>query len=446
MTEVRGVAAVPPGTVLVHIGPQKTGTTAIQAALHGSRHALLDQGVRYAGPNRQSKQAARALTRSGPADAELTRHSRRLVNEVRDSASARMVVSAEAFADAEAAWIPAIVAALGGERVHVVVTLRPLARILPSQWQQFVQGGLKEPFDLFVARVLDNVPAVDGEPTSDWMVRRFWHRHRHDRLIARWLGVVGPARLTAVVLDEADRDGGAHAFEQLLGLRAGTLAVKRDGSNRSLTLAEAELVRELNAVLESQRISPVTRAAIVPWGVAEQLKARPTDGADPRITLPGWAHERIQGIAREIHAGIDALGVRVVGDADTLVQRAPPNRAASNPAAPNRSATGTAAWASVASAGAMGALIAAGLARESVPPGVEESMSGAAWPDDLATLDGRPVRDLSGISTPRIASIVAGRVRSLRSRLPAGLPPVERPVETQSPLPAPIHSVGVEEQ
>ncbi len=31
----------------------------------------------------------------------------------------------------------------GRERIHVVITLRPLAKIVPSQWQQYVQSGMR---------------------------------------------------------------------------------------------------------------------------------------------------------------------------------------------------------------------------------------------------------------------------------------------------------------
>ena len=42
-----------PGTRLVHIGPHKTGTTAIQGALHLARERLAAEGVVYPGRGRQ---------------------------------------------------------------------------------------------------------------------------------------------------------------------------------------------------------------------------------------------------------------------------------------------------------------------------------------------------------------------------------------------------------
>ena len=50
------------GTRLVHIGPHKTGTTAIQGALHLARERLAAQGVVYPGRGRQPLWPVLAVT------------------------------------------------------------------------------------------------------------------------------------------------------------------------------------------------------------------------------------------------------------------------------------------------------------------------------------------------------------------------------------------------
>ena len=432
MTTSEPALPLPTGTVLLHIGPQKTGTTAIQSAFHRARRALLQQGVRYAGPNRQSKQAARALTRTGAAETQLTRHSRRLVREVRNGSAARVVISAEAFADADDAAIPQIVEALGGERVHVAITLRPLARILPSQWQQFVQGGLAEPFDRFLRRVLDAAPVAGAEPTGDSIVRRFWRRHRHDRLIARWAEVVGSSRVTAIALDEANRDRTVRPFEQLLGLGAGTLAVRHDVSNRSLTLPEAELLRELNRLFAAHGIDPRVRAGLIPFGVTEYLKARRVGSTEPQIGLPAWALDHVLLIASDVADGIRASGVSVIGDLVALgTDRGRASSDQATVADPD--------WANLAGAASLGFLVTGGFARSGPGDGASAEDQ-HSWPDDLATVSGRPAQDLSAISTPRISSVIAGRLRALAAPMQ-----IVRP-DAPMPAAAPIHSAGVEEQ
>ncbi|HVX54627.1 MAG TPA: hypothetical protein VHA72_09020, partial [Nocardioides sp.] len=53
---------LPPGSRLVHIGPHKTGTTAVQAAFDANRARIAAYGVRYAGSRRQAYRPALALT------------------------------------------------------------------------------------------------------------------------------------------------------------------------------------------------------------------------------------------------------------------------------------------------------------------------------------------------------------------------------------------------
>ena len=63
---------------------------------------------------------------------------------------------------------------LGGPDVHVVVTLRSLIRILPSQWQQYLQNGYQFPYLEWLEGILSEPPRT---PTPG-----FWRRHRHDAL------------------------------------------------------------------------------------------------------------------------------------------------------------------------------------------------------------------------------------------------------------------------
>jgi hypothetical protein len=172
---------LPAGTRLVHIGPPKTGTTSLQGAFHSARGSLLDQGVRYAGRARHSRYAVYAALRR-PAYRHLAAPPplarwQALVDEIEQAPEARVILSSEVLTDGDLAAVERVVRDLDPRRVHVVVTLRPLARILASQWQQEVRGGQRTAFDRWLAEVFD------GRSRT---ARHFWHRHRHDRLIARW--------------------------------------------------------------------------------------------------------------------------------------------------------------------------------------------------------------------------------------------------------------------
>jgi hypothetical protein len=314
---------VPEGTRLVHIGPHKTGTTALQGALYAAREALVAQGVRHPGRSRNPAHAVRDATGQdwpvADAPGPLTYRWRDLVRDVRRAREPRVVLSSEFFAWADPAAIRRIVDDLDPARVHVVVTLRPLARILPSHWQQNVQGGAVAPYARWLATVLEPRPGK-AEPS-------FWHLHRHDRLIARWAEVVGPENVTAIALDEGDRGFVLRAFEQLLGVRGGTLTAVSDLSNRSLTLPEVEAVRAFNVVARADGLDRALQAKVMRLGAAQILKQRQPHPDEPRIETPQWALDRATTIGREMVANIGASGVRVVGDLDGLAapQRSRPS-------------------------------------------------------------------------------------------------------------------------
>ena len=142
---------LPEGTRLLHIGPPKTGTTSLQSALFAARPALLAQGVRHAGRARNSASAAQAITGRSSMfiGGEVPPISRweRLVHEVQHAPEPRVIISSEFFADAQPDAIRRIVDALDPDRIHVAVTVRPLASILTSQWAQYVADGMGAPFN-----------------------------------------------------------------------------------------------------------------------------------------------------------------------------------------------------------------------------------------------------------------------------------------------------------
>ncbi|RMB86373.1 hypothetical protein [Streptomyces shenzhenensis] len=305
-------APLPAGTRLLHIGPHKTGTTAVQGALFAAKDKLPEHGVVFPAGSRHPMEAAlAACARPGMmGDTVPTeRHWTRLVEQVAAAGRHTSVVSSEFFADAaDEAAIGRIVEQLGGDRVHVLVTLRPLARIMPSQWQQYVQNGLRMGYPDWLEHMLRKPPYEKPNPS-------FWRRHRHDRLIERWARVTGPDRITVVVVDDRDRDGLMRTFEALLGLPGNLLQPVPDTANRSLTLAETEMLRNLNVEFRGNELPDELYSRLVRNGAVMHMKntCSPTPH-DVKIVTPRWAVEAAAGIGAEMMARIGASGVRVLGD------------------------------------------------------------------------------------------------------------------------------------
>lgn len=303
---------LPAGSRLLHIGPPKTGTTAIQGAFRQARPVLADHGVVYPGTDRQHSAGARALLGSpGPkGDPPVDPRSwKRLVRLVTAAGDARVVVSSEVLSGAGEAAIRTIIEAFDSSRIHVVVTLRPLVKILPSAWQQHVRQTLRLSYEDWLRFILGPETAV---------TRIFWCRQHHDRLVERWASAVGAENLTVVVPDDSDRDMLMRVFEQLLGLPAGLLKPEWL-TNPSLSYGEVEIVRHLNQEFADRGWPAQRHRALIRRGVVRQLLK--TAGPVPegqRIRIPPWAAERAAEIGRSAAERIAASGVRIVGDVTTL--------------------------------------------------------------------------------------------------------------------------------
>jgi hypothetical protein len=312
------VQPLPPGELLLHIGPFKTGTTTVQAAFHQNREALARQRIHYAG--RGSQPMAAAMEAAGretlPTLGRGPDRWSRLLEEIRAADARHVVVSSEFFSGADDDRARSIVEALGADRTHVVVTLRPLVRILASQWQQYIQNRIVVGYDEWLHAVLDDPDAPPRVTPS------FWLRHRHDRLVRRWAQAVGTDRLTVVVVDESDQRMLPRTFEQLLGLEPETLVAHDLGSNRSLSWPEVELVRAFNRGWIDEDWSMADYTRLLRFGAIRRLQERKPPEAETRVPIPAWAVARATGIGADMVAGIRSSGVRVIGDLDTLADPA----------------------------------------------------------------------------------------------------------------------------
>jgi hypothetical protein len=316
------VDSLPEDAVLLHIGVHKTGTTALQAALADAREDLAAAGVRYPGKLQAQHRAALAVlgrpwgwnNRGG---AVLDRaHFDRLSARVAEHPG-RVVISSEFFCEAPEDVAREVVSGLGGQRVHVVVTLRNLGKLLPSSWQQYLKYGLTTDYETW----LEDVFATPG---SSRMSPTFWKRQAHGAVVERWAAAVGPDRLTVVVLEDVDRSAMFTTFAQMLGVNPQILVSRMDQtSNRSMTAAEAELLVRLNAQVKKQ-MDWTEYVTVVRRGVAKgMVEGREPLPEEARVATPGWALDAAANEGRTAAAHIAASGVRVVGDLDALTVRLP---------------------------------------------------------------------------------------------------------------------------
>ncbi|MGL5826725.1 MAG: hypothetical protein ACRCYU_18230 [Nocardioides sp.] len=318
--EVTEVSPLAPGSRLLHIGPQKTGSTALQAALHQARPRLRELGVLYPGPTPRPWEALGAglglsTPRGGPRPTVASWH--RLLTELAEPDVRVSCISHEGLGRCRAEAAERVIVELGGPRPHVLAVARGYDRLLPSQWQQRVKARMNHSYDEWLRIVLEeNSKGKDRDPA--W--RNLWVPHDTARLVTRWARLVGPENFTLVIASERDRALLPRTCERLLGVPEGILELKESKANRSLTYPEVELLRGLNRLFDQHGWSDEDYFDLVASGVAPTLLKSPAPvGAAPIPTMPTWARRRVVELSAARVRALSALDIRIVGDLDTLL-------------------------------------------------------------------------------------------------------------------------------
>lgn len=307
------IAPLPPGTRLLHVGPPKTGTTSLQLALHRSRSQLADQGVYMPSREFNPRDAVWGGIEFNSTE-ECVAEWERLVEDTADTGDRVAVISSEFFADADDEHAQRVVKDLGGEDVHVAITLRPLLKVLPSWWQQFVQIGMADKYEDWLDMTLNGT----GSNVFSW---RWDRQQRHAEFVDRWIAAAGADNVSIVVVDDTDHNRILRDFEGLLGLSEGTLPLP-SATNRSLTAAETEFVRQCFEEFKNKNLKrELYRKYIVRGAVARMKDGRVPGESESRVVTPLWAQERAVEISRELIEHLRSTGVRVIGRLDGLEGR-----------------------------------------------------------------------------------------------------------------------------
>src|SRR5699024_11101302 len=148
---------LPRGARLLHIGQPKTATTSLQLAAATRRDILRQHGVLYPGTTVNHNAAVSALMGRmspawGHAPTLATWNSVRA--EIDEDPRRRSLTSYGLIVQADDAAAERFSEELG-DSLHVVITARSLAGLLPSAWQQYVKSGRVTPYTSWLATVLD---------------------------------------------------------------------------------------------------------------------------------------------------------------------------------------------------------------------------------------------------------------------------------------------------
>ena len=302
--------------VFLHVGEPKTGTTFLQQVMWRNRSELAAQGVVLPGHHPQdhyrASQDLRGIPKlaSDPAGS-WTGEWDILARQARQAPRVA-VISHELFSAADPEQADRAVRSLQPAEVHVVITVRDMASLLPAEWQETVKHRNTRTWEDWLGDVIDRESA-DPDRRQFW----FWRVHDTVAIGRLWAQHVPPERIHVITM--APRGKGTsllwQRFATLIGADPGSADLSRARPNASLGLAEIEFLRRLNGALPAE----------VPdwfymWNVKEAvahraLAARP---AGERLALPAdrdaWAKEQ----AEILIAGLNDSRYDLVGALDEL--------------------------------------------------------------------------------------------------------------------------------
>jgi hypothetical protein len=310
--------------VYLHVGFHKTGTTAIQESLYSHSDQLKDLGISYATKKgKANHREAWALSerywgwkKRGGEKTSIVEWKKR----VKDLKAQKInsVLSSEFFSEIDDTQLDQIAHDLKNFDVEVIFTIRPLAKLLGSSYQQYLKYGIKASYEEWLEDIFRNSEKLKYTPT-------FWKRHRHEAVIARWAKAFGNQKIHLVVVDESEPDLLYDAFNKILKLPAGTLKeVKGSGSNRSLNYPEISLLLAINKAFPKERAWSDYEIFIREGSIRHLTNQVQLAELGTKLLTPQWAVDESARLSSNSIVKINDLEVKIYGDLSKLNSAAIP--------------------------------------------------------------------------------------------------------------------------
>ena len=310
-----------PQRVYLHIGLHKTGTTYLQNVMRANRKRIRAQHIEFPGGAGEPSQAfavwdLQGRRPRGVDDKRISGQWQAIVDHVNAAPHPVALLSEERLSLATLKQIRRAVDAFPDSEVHVVVTVRDLARVAVSAWQEEVKNDKTWTWSQFAEAVKD--PGQIAKSPA----RGFWLRQDVVRICEAWETAVPPERLTIVTVPQPGMpsDTLLRRFASVVGFDPDILTEEPAWNNETVGVAATEVIRRMNerlgGRLNQREYDKVVKMTIV------QLLARRTEPV--RFALPddelGWA----AAWADQAIASLQARGYQVVGDLAELRPQARP--------------------------------------------------------------------------------------------------------------------------
>jgi hypothetical protein len=292
---------------MLHIGAFKTGTTYIQAVLWENQEVLRQEGVFWPGGTRHDQMAAgRSLRGSQSRNAEdwMT------IAAPMSRWKGPSLFSMEGMSLLDDEAIQLAVKSLEDRRVRIILTLRDLGRVIPSQWQELAKNKPVSGYREYLAAML----RPGGEKSPHF--RSFWARQDAPVILSRWLQHLPVEDVVVVTVPPAGAPKGLfwERFCEATGLPAGRF----DSSvrvNESMGASAAEVMRYVSMNIPDPK-DRRTRMFLKRNLANGLLASRQSRG--PALVLPEEYESAVAAKSERIIEQIEELGVPVVGELSDL--------------------------------------------------------------------------------------------------------------------------------
>lgn len=304
--------------LIIHAGFHKSGTTALQESFALNRPLLREKGIFYPPIGTKAHhRVAWALTQKpwgwSKRGGEKTpaKYWDQMASRINSAKEETVILSSEFFSELDGEKIRKVRSDIKGRDIQILFTLRPLAKLLPSSYQQYLKYGITTEYEDWLHAILDKPGESKVSPT-------FWKRHSHGKVVAKWVDIFGKSNVTLLIVNEAQPTFLFDEMNRVLKLPAGTINAAPSGSNRSLTMEEISLLLEINKQFPKDREWEEYENFVRAGYIKELTDFVPPAADKARLLTPQWAIDKANELGGSIKEELLTMGVKIVGDVNSL--------------------------------------------------------------------------------------------------------------------------------
>lgn len=308
------------GSVYLHVGEPKTGTTYLQQVLWTNKDELASSGVIVPGPRPLAHWRAAQDLREvpqipndpvGPHAGAWDRLCRQALRAPRTAIISHELLSAVTEEQAARG-----IRSLAPATVHVILTVRDMGSLLPAEWQETVKHRNARMWEDWLGDVIDR--EADDPDRRRFL---FWRMHDTLEILRIWGSLLPPEQVHVITTPPRDSSRGLlwERFAQVIGVDPGAVETERARSNTSLGVPEVELLRRVNVAMPAELPDWFYMRNVKDLLAHRALAVRPRTMG--RLELPPERDKWARHYAEELVAQLAASSYDVVGELAELLPR-----------------------------------------------------------------------------------------------------------------------------